>query len=451
MLRHCLLALAITIWILACATAQSTITQDARKNAAAPEEKFDSPRLAALAKEVRAGNRAALDAFWLELKDKAPLVEPIAGDEKRLWVTYVWRGDQEVKSVGMMGGIPASDEGMKQLARLLDTDLWYRTERLPNDARFTYSFVVNFVKPDPGDKDAIRKFVGQFRPDPFNPRKFPNPPGSTIVELPAAPPQPWLTRLPGTPQGEIKPFKIKSEILKEERAIRVYTPPGYDPKGKPTGILIYFDGETAPFLVPLPTILDNLIAKEKIPPTVAVMVNSQATRVRDLACSAPFADFLAKELVAWVRSNFNVSADPNQTVVSGISLGGLAAAYCGLRHPDVFGNVLSQSGSFWYFDGWKPGTNSFERDIFTDSGWLTRQFAKSPRLPLRFYLEVGMLEQGIPINMVVENRRLHDVLTAKGYPVTYSEYNGDHNYLCWRGSLADGLIALIGRRKEKQP
>lgn len=84
-----------------------------------------------------------------------------------------------------------------------------------------------------------------------------------------------------------------------------------------------------------------------------------------------------------------------------------------------------------------------------DSGWLTRQFATAPRLPLRFFLEVGRMEQGIPINQVIENRRLHDVLIAKGYPVTYSEYNGGHDPLCWRGSFADGLIALVGKKKEK--
>ncbi|MGH9768813.1 MAG: hypothetical protein ACREAB_15385 [Blastocatellia bacterium] len=42
-------------------------------------------------------------------------------------------------------------------------------------------------------------------------------------------------------------------------------------------------------------------------------------------------------------------------------------------------------------------------------------------------------------------------LVAKGYPVTYSEYNGGHDMLCWRGSLADGLIALVGKQTEKQP
>jgi len=451
MLRRCSLALAITTMSLTIAAAQPTATPGAKSNATATEEKIDSPRLAALAKEIKAGNRAALEAFWLELKDKAPLIEPVAGDEKRLWVTYVWRGDGEVKRVDMMGGLPASDDFVKPLARLLDTDLWYRSERLPNDARFTYTFIVNFAKPAPGDKGAMMKLVAQLKRDPFNPRAFLSPPASAIAELPAAPPQPWINRLADASQGEVKLQTIKSEILKEERVIRVYTPPGYDPKARPYGLLIYFDGEVVPLIIPLPTILDNLIAKEKIPPMVAVMVNSQTTRSRDLACSGPFADFLAKELVTWARGNFNVSADPAQTVVSGFSLGGLAAVYCGLRHPEVFGNVLSQSGSFWYFDGWKESADVFERNIFTDSGWLTREFAKAPRLPLRFFMEVGMLEQAISINMVLENRRLHDVLVAKGYPVTYSEYNGGHDMLCWRGSLADGLIALVGKRTEKQP
>ncbi len=449
MFRHCWSVIVITILSLVSAAAQTAVTSNAKDKASAAEEKLDSPRLAALAKELKAGNRAALDAFWQELKDKAPLIESVVGDEKHLWVSYVWRGDSEARRVDLVGGLPTSDEFTKPLTRLLDTDLWYLSERLPNNARFTYTFIINHVKPVPGDKDVMQKLLKQSRRDPFNPRALPSPLPSAIVELPEAPPQPWIKRLPDLPQGEIKHHKIKSEILKEERAIRVYTPPGYDPKAKPCALLVFFDGETVPIVIPLPTILDNLITKGKIPPMVAVIVNSQTTRNRDLACSAPFADFLAKELVTWVRGNYNVSSDPMQTVVSGFSLGGLAAAYCGFRYPDIFGNVLSQSGSFWYIEGWKWDSNFSERNFFMDSGSLTRQFAKSPRLSLRFFLEVGLLEQGIPINMVLENRRFHDVLTAKGYPVTYSEYNGGHDMLCWRGSVADGLVALVGKQKEK--
>jgi hypothetical protein len=37
-----------------------------------PEERLDSPRLTALAKDFKAGDRAALDRLWGELQGKAP-------------------------------------------------------------------------------------------------------------------------------------------------------------------------------------------------------------------------------------------------------------------------------------------------------------------------------------------------------------------------------------------
>jgi enterochelin esterase-like enzyme len=37
------------------------------------------------------------------------------------------------------------------------------------------------------------------------------------------------------------------------------------------------------------------------------------------------------------------------------------------------------------------------------------------------------------------------VLRAKGCVVHYHEFNGDHDYITWRGSLADGLLALVGK------
>ena len=113
---------------------------------------------------------------------------------------------------------------------------------------------------------------------------------------------------------------------------------------------------------------------------------------------------------------------------------------CAAHHfPRVFGNVLSQSANVFYDPHPKPSSNPYTRD----SAWLTSQFVTTPRLPLRFYLEVGTLEAGV-VNPVAEHRRLRDVLAAKGYTVMYSEFSGGHDYLTWRNSLGDGLIALLG-------
>jgi len=136
-----------------------------------------------------------------------------------------------------------------------------------------------------------------------------------------------------------------------------------------------------------------------------------------------------------MRENFHATSDATRTVVGGASYGGLASAYAALRHPEIFGNVLSQSESFF----WAP-----EGD--PDSDWLTRQYVASPKLPMRFFIEVGLMESGPnPRNsrsQVVTNRHMRDVLAAKGYTIHYQEFNGGHEYLNWRGSFADGLLFL---------
>jgi len=86
-------------------------------------------------------------------------------------------------------------------------------------------------------------------------------------------------------------------------------------------------------------------------------------------------------VLPWVRQNYNITFEPSRTIVGGASFGGLAAAFVAMKHPEIFGNVLAQSGSFW----WKPETDD-------EYEWLTRQFVASPKLPIRFYLQIGLLE-----------------------------------------------------------
>jgi enterochelin esterase family protein len=126
--------------------------------------------------------------------------------------------------------------------------------------------------------------------------------------------------------------------------------------------------------------------------------------------------------------------------VSGVSYGGLCAVYTAMRHPETFHNVLSQSGSFWYF----PHGESVDGSYEADRGVLMRQLAGAPRLPLRFFLDAGRLEALGPWDLLSHNRHMRDVLVARGYPVTYVEFDGGHDYVQWRGLFADGLMALAG-------
>jgi enterochelin esterase family protein len=418
--------------------------QDAARppqSAPAVAEPTESPRLAALQKELAAKGPDALTRFWRDVKGKTPLVEPVTGDDDSCRVTYVWRAEQAAEQVYLIGGVP--DPSPKELRRPGDTELRYRTERTPRDARFGYAFA---ARPRPGARSALR-------PDPLAARTYDD---QSVAELPGAPPQPWSDPVAGVARGRLEDATVRSDALKAERRVTVYTPPGYDPAGGENGLLVVFDGESAggdlkgfnP--VPGPAILDNLIAKQRIAPTVAVFVESGATRDRDLGCYPPFAEFVARELVPWVRSRYRVCRDPHRAVVSGFSRGGLAAAYCGLRHPEVFGNVLAQSGAFWWYpeadrDAKAPTEEREVRRLGRQTGWLTRQFATTERRPVRFYLEAGRFEQGHGGGILLDTRRLRDVLEAKGYAVLHREFSGGHDFIVWRGSLADGLIALVGK------
>jgi enterochelin esterase-like enzyme len=399
-----------------------------------------SPRLFALQKEIQGGNRAAAEAFWKEIAEKgSPLVEPVPGDSRNVLITFLWRGDASTRNVVMLGGIAGTDFAGNQMTRLPDTDFWYKTFKTRNDARFTYSISQNdslepFEKTDERDPAALMNRIKNFKADPLNPNRFPGLLPS-LVELPGAPPQQWINVRQGVPAGKIEEHKFKSAILGNERRLWVYTPPGYNPSARPLALLLMFDGGAYTRLVPTPVILDNLIAEARIQRLVAVMVDS-VSRDAELHCNPLFADFLAKELVPWVREKYNVTSDPRHVVVGGSSAGGLAAAYGALQHPEVFGNVLSQSGAFW----WTP-----EGDA--ESEWLARQYATSKKLQARFFMNVGLFEtthgrEGVPTQVVV-NRHMRDVLRAKGYDLRYEEFNGGHEYLSWRGLLAEGLIFLL--------
>ncbi len=412
-----------------------------------------SPRLVILQHALEDGNIAALEAFWREVRQQGtPLIEPIQDDTGHALVTFLWRAEEIVENVVVIGDLTGWDFDEGRMTNLPGTDLWYKTCRMGNDARTTYWLAPN------DSLISMEKSIGfiewaersaTWGTDPLNPRAYLIPKHAedpneidikkSILEMPGARPQPWIVSRPEVPKGQVECHRFHSALLDNERRIWVYTPPVYTAEGATYNLLVLFDGQTYTSLVPAPTILDNLLSEQLIPPTVTILVDSpdQQARDRELTCYPPFADFLVQELMPWARHSYHICADPARTLVGGLSNGGLAPAYVGLKYPEVFGNVLSQSGSFW----WKPQQEK-------EYEWLARQFVTRDRLPLRFYLEMGSLEniryKDRPTPLVA-SRHFRDVLQAKGYDVNYVEFSGGHDYLCWRGTLADGLLALTSK------
>ena len=426
----------------------------------------ESPRIQALKASVARGNLRSVTSFWEEVKKSgAPLIEPIPGDRENMAVTFLWKGNPDTHNVMVLwlpyAGV-APDEYL--MGRLDLTDVWYKTIKVDRKMRLAYTLAPNAARLRPLslgiDQEVINMTAAAARPDPLNPRHWrvdpksvdaPEYRGSSILEMPDAPPQPWTVQRPGVPAGRVEKRRFKSAMLKNEREIAIYLPPGYSPSAKPYPQLVVFDEEAYLTLVPTPTILDNLIAKKRIPPMVALLIgNAPGARERELFCNQEFFRALVTELLPWAHGLYNFTSDPRQTVVAGSSAGGVAAACAGLWYPETFGNVLAQSGAFH----WTPPPGSALADSSSEPNWVARQFISSPKKPLRFYLDAGSAEfnaTGGSDSILFCTRTLRDVLLAKGYEVHFQEFAGGHDYLSWRGTLADGLIALMGNSASRVP
>ena len=405
-----------------------------------------SPTIASLLEAVRQGKPDAASEFWAHVqRTGTPLVEPIRGDTVSVLFTFVWRGEPSTHHVAIVNAAVASDEPAKALLdRVPGTNVWYRSYPARADARFAYELSPddNLVPFDSVTDWGAR--ASTFQRDPFNPRVY----HATIfgrdvsyAEGPRAPREEWTRPRPTVPKGRVEQLALDSKLLGDSRYVWIYTPPGYDTLARRANglpMLLTFDGGEFVESVPVPAILDNLLAAKRIGPMIGIFVGSaEDKRDEELAANPRYADFVATELVPWVRSRVKIAASPNENVIAGSSLGGLAAAFVALRHPELFGNVLSQSGAFMFSPSDDPKPES-----------LTRDLAAQPRRDVAFYLEAGIFESGRfekGVDLLNSNRHLRDALRAKGYRVTYDEFAGGHSDLNWRSGFAKGLIALVGQ------
>ena len=390
-----------------------------------PADANASPRIARLRADVVAKKRDAVAAFWTETQAAtAPLVEPSPRGSRYWLVTFVWRGNARTRNVVIVDGVAAGVGGVlpanSQLDRLGQTDVWFRTYEIRTDARFTYKLsendsMVSFIAPG-RRSSAVR--------DPLNPRVST---GFSFVELAGAPPLlPEKSEAPLA--GTVETARFVSPATGNQHTAWVYLPPGFRRDGSAYPLIVVLDGTEYTTTIPGPAILDALIARGRLRPTVAVLVDTSFARAPQLSCARDFSDTLAGVIVPQIREAYNAGVTARDTAVAGSSLGGLASACAAMTHPEVFGNVLSQSGSFW----WTPDDQP---------EWPTRQVSQMPPRAVRFYQEVGAME--IPAQLDT-NRRFRDALRSGGVTVDYREFNGNHHYLAWRSGFADGLVSLFG-------
>ena len=230
--------------------------------------------------------------------------------------------------------------------------------------------------------------------------------------------------------------EFRSQILKNEREILVYLPPGYRRATRSRYPVLYlqdgqnvFDAATAFGGVEwrADETAQELIKKRLIEPLIIVAVaNLGDDRIHEYAPtkgrlslddkSAPkshgllrkYGRFLVDELKPFIDRTYRTRPEKEFTGVGGSSLGGLASLVLGFWFPNTFTRIAALSPSVWWDNG---------------SVYEIADEISEPPPSLKIWIDTGTEEEGWE-----RVRELRDQLVTKGWrlygDLQYVEVNG---------------------------
>lgn len=226
----------------------------------------------------------------------------------------------------------------------------------------------------------------------------------------------------------------------------LYVPAQYD-ASKPTPFMIFLDGSGAlSDGVRAPIVFDNLIAKHDIPPMIGIFIDpgvlpvvsdqdqNRYNRIFEYDSLSPhFAEFLIHELVPEVAAHYNLSTNPDDRGLYGVSTGAVGAFMAAWNRPDQFHRVLSFIGTYVAMKG-------------ADS--LAATVRKTEPKPIRIFMQDGTNDHIVPAepwgtsfsgSWPMANKVMYEALEYSGYDVKLVMGTEAHNMKQGGAILPDAL------------
>jgi enterochelin esterase-like enzyme len=305
------------------------------------------------------------------------------------------------------------------LRRVENTNFWFVVVEIPEDSRVEYQFELR-------RGEHWERFN-----DPHNPRTARSPMGDSSVcygvdyRVPD-----WAVHDEESRPGELVELQLRSVAQRRDNRVTVYLPARFRRSAR-YPLLVVHDGGDYLEYSSMKTVLDNLIHRLDMAETV-VAFTYPGDRLQEYPNSGPHARWIAGELVPELEQRFPLIAQPSGRALMGSSFGGVATLSTAVRHPDTFGALLMQSGSFVFTDigddhGGGPAFDPVVK-------FINRYRAKPTRVAERLFISCGMYEP-----LIVPNRSMLPVFAETGMTVNYVESRDGHNWESWRDRLRDGL------------
>jgi enterochelin esterase-like enzyme len=314
---------------------------------------------------------------------------------------FLYRGN--ATTINVPGDANYWNAAALPMTRISGTDLWYRSEIYPPDARLDYKFLLNGIL---------------WILDPLNPKQVAGGYGpNSELQMPLYEPPREIRYYSGIPHGSIHDTLFYSQILGNSRTINIYLPPDYSTRSDSFPLVLFHDGLDYLSLGSARNILDYLISQGRIQPIIGLFV-PPVNRTEEYAGNLKdeFSRFIVQEVLVWVDETFRTRRSPAARATLGSSNGGNIALWLGLHYPEVFSKIAGQS-------------SNVEESIST-------ALAFNPPLNLMFYLDIGTYD--IPL---LQNRvqNLVTILNQRGYAFDYRIYHEGHSWGNWRAHLDNAL------------
>jgi gluconolactonase len=252
----------------------------------------------------------------------------------------------------------------------------------------------------------------------------------------------------GVAQGSVTKYELKAGRFYPgtPHTYSVYVPAQYD-AAKPTPFMIFLDGSG--FLSDkeqAPIVFDNLIAKHELPPIIGIFIDpgvlpalsdqaqNRFERIFEYdSLSDRYSQFLLEELIPDVQKKWNLSKDPNDRALCGVSTGAVGAFMAAWNRPDQFHRVLSFIGTYVSMKG-------------ADS--LPALIRKTEPKPLRIFLQDGSGDHIVPAepwgtfyagSWPINNQVMFEAFEYAGYDAKLVIGSEGHNMKQGAAILPDAL------------
>jgi enterochelin esterase-like enzyme len=185
--------------------------------------------------------------------------------------------------------------------------------------------------------EYVLLFEKETRPDPKNPhtvRTFVGPRSEVRMPFWAVPAE--VEGAAEVPEGKVTQEAFESRALRGSRRVWTYLPAGYEASQDLYPTVYFLDGGNYADWMQVPSVLDQLIAAQTIPPIIAVFIEP-GSRQEEYSRDPAWRSFMTRELVPAIDSRHRTFPAPDHRVIFGSSLGAYGAVDLAVETPDVFG------------------------------------------------------------------------------------------------------------------